>query len=521
MTHGYGRWAVGLVALLGACGDAGGGESTAEGVTGTTTLTNVTLTSSSGPGPTDASTSVSGSGGGGGSSSSGDTPTDALTGTTVTGPGSTTMVGPGSCGDGVVDGDEGCDDGADNGPGKSCLADCTANVCGDGDKGPLEACDEGAMNGPDGGCSATCAINDSSCGDQSFEAELTPLPVDIIIVIDNSGSMGEEILGVQNNINVNFAQIFDASGVDYRVILVARHGDLDEENVCIEAPLSGIPQGGCANPPDQPVFNDGKFYHYSISVTSHDALCKLLNTYDGTSDDDFGLADGGWKQWLRPEATKSFIALTDDGVDCSYKGINFDDNDNAAAGPPTGEKFDQELLKLAPDQFGDAENRNYQFYTISGMPFNDPKELPYAPEDPIVVGKCPTAVAAGTGYQALSKLSDALRFPLCDTTSYDVIFQAIANGVINSAKLQCEFAIPEAPEGKTLDTESILVEFTPSGMGMPVSFMQVASIDLCTPTSFYIDAGQIHLCPAACQSIQGDAAATIEVNFTCEPIEAG
>jgi hypothetical protein len=521
MTHVQGRWAVGLVAALAACGDSGGGDGTTTGMTGGLTLVSAGSTGTSGA-PTEAMTTASeGSGSAeGGSSSSGDVPTtDALTGTVT---GSTTMVGPAVCGDGIVSGDEGCDDGANNGPGQSCHADCTPNVCGDGDKGPAEACDEGDMNGPDAGCSARCSINASSCGDQSFQSELTPLPVDIIIVIDNSGSMGEEILGVQSNINVNFAQIFEASGIDYRVILVARHGQLGEENVCIEAPLSGIAAGGCVDPPPQPVFNDGKFYHYSVSVSSHDALCKLLNTYDGTLPDDFGLGAGGWKQWLRPEATKSFIALTDDGVDCSYKGNSFDDNDNVNSGVTTGDKFDQTLLALAPDQFGaDPATRNYHFYTIAGLPFNDPQELPYPAKDPIVLGKCPTAVAPGTGYQQISKLSDALRFPLCDTTSYDVVFQEIASGVINSAELQCEFAIPEAPEGKTLDTESILVEFTPNGMGMPVSFMQVAGPDACTPTSFYIEGDQIQLCPAACDSIQGDAAATIEVKFTCEPIEAG
>jgi hypothetical protein len=108
------------------------------------------------------------------------------------------------------------------------------NVCGDGSRGPQEACDAGAENGPEGGCSADCTINPSSCGLQSYEAEVVIRPVDVILIIDNSGSMTAEIKGVQDNINKNFAQIIEQSGLDYRVILLSQHGKYDpDEHVCI------------------------------------------------------------------------------------------------------------------------------------------------------------------------------------------------------------------------------------------------------------------------------------------------
>ncbi|MBL9102611.1 MAG: hypothetical protein JNL82_16820 [Myxococcales bacterium] len=73
---------------------------------------------------------------------------------------------PGSCGDGVVGPREACDDGAENGPGKACNADCLLNVCGDGDKGPGEACDDGDVMSGDG-CSSACALED--CGDGALD----------------------------------------------------------------------------------------------------------------------------------------------------------------------------------------------------------------------------------------------------------------------------------------------------------------------------------------------------------------
>ena len=65
--------------------------------------------------------------------------------------------------------------------------------------------------------------------------------VDIIFVVDNSGSMTDEIDAIRRNINDNFAAIIEASGVDYRVILLSQYGR-EGTNVCIEPPLAG-PKG--------------------------------------------------------------------------------------------------------------------------------------------------------------------------------------------------------------------------------------------------------------------------------------
>ena len=66
------------------------------------------------------------------------------------------------CGDGVIEGNEQCDDGAANGTtGSSCTSTCTIvqaqPVCGDGHVDPGEQCDEGSANGTAGShCTATC-----------------------------------------------------------------------------------------------------------------------------------------------------------------------------------------------------------------------------------------------------------------------------------------------------------------------------------------------------------------------------
>lgn len=72
------------------------------------------------------------------------------------------------CGDGHIwDGNEECDDGADNSDTEpdACRTDCTAPRCGDGIVDSGEGCDEGDLNSddPDATCRTNCAL--ATCGD--------------------------------------------------------------------------------------------------------------------------------------------------------------------------------------------------------------------------------------------------------------------------------------------------------------------------------------------------------------------
>jgi hypothetical protein len=533
-----------LVLAAAGCGDDGG--NTASGTmsgTGTTVTTGITV-GSTGDTPTTGSSQSGTTEGGGSVSATGSTTdnttnttsttsttnsTDATSTTSTTGPDTTGQPGttggvmstggiPASCGDGQVDPGEECDDGPMNGEGANCNVDCTLNLCGDGEIGPMEECDLGMLNGPDNGCSAECTILASACGNQQAEAMLVPKPIDIIIAIDNSGSMSTEIKGVQDNINNNFAKILEMGGLDYRVIMVSGYGKYTSYRVCIEAPLGGIPMGGCVNPPAQPV-NSDRFYHYSVTVSSTNSWCQLLATLKGATKDQFNLAPTGWQQWLRPNSFKIFLEITDDRVSCSYNGKSYNDGNTIAGGMTAATAFDASLQMADPNHFGASPMlRNYNWYSLVGLAYNMPPEKPYGADEPIVTGKCPSGVNGGIGYQTLSKMTNALRFPLCDTTKYDVVFSSIANNVVNDAKIQCDFVIPPPPEGKTLDEESIVVNFTPMGQMDPVKWGQVPSPDMCNAMSFYLQDGKVVLCPEACAAANANSGAKVTVDFTCEPL---
>lgn len=505
----------GMTATDGSSGGGSGTDSASSGSSGGMTESSASGTSASGT-ETMGSTATDSSGSSGGTTMGGSATTDA-TGVT----GSTTMEPPpGVCGDGMLNAGEECDEGADNAPDGNCLPDCTNAVCGDGVKATAEECDLGPMNSDESGCSVECKILPSACGNQQADAKLVPKPVDIIILIDNSGSMAAEIAGVESNINKNFAEILGKSGLDYRVIMVSAYGKNSSYRVCVEAPLGGIPQGGCANPPAQPVNNPGKFYHYSLSISSTNSWCQALASYDGAVKDQFNFAPTGWKTWLRDDAFKVFLEVTDDRVSCSYGGKSYSDGGTVAGGLTAATAFDASLVAKSPLHFGPTvQKRNYAWYSIVGLAYNNPKDKAYTPMDPVITAKCPSAVNAGTGYQSLSNLTGGLKNPLCDPTIYDSLFVGIAQNVISEAKLQCDFDLPIPPMDKVLDMDSILVEFTPEGQNDPVVFKKVASPDMCDAMSFYVENDKVILCPQACDLVQGQKGAQLEVNFTCEPLK--
>lgn len=364
------------------------------------------------------------------------------------------------------------------------------------------------------------------CAQQEAEATLVSKPVDIIFVIDNSGSMSAEIAEVEEQINKTFAAIIDAAvpAIDYRVIMVSAHGASSSQRICVSAPLSGVPDnnddGHCDSIPAQPV-NTAKFFHHSLSIGSHNALCQLINGYNTA--DQFGLQPGGYKDALRPEAFKFFVVITDDGVSCNFPGGTLNDGNNVAGGTTAAQTFDTAILALSPADFGaDAANRNYRFWSIiSQAPYNASAAKPYgdpSPPDaalaPITTGECtPDAVDPGTGYQALSILTGGYRYPTCGL-EYTDMFTLMAYGVIEGAQVACEFLIPEPPVGETLNLATVQVQYT-SGANV-VTFDQVPSLADCTDGKFYIAGDQIILCPTTCDVVRADENAEIDIKFGCD-----
>ncbi|MEO6603566.1 MAG: hypothetical protein ABIQ16_27025 [Polyangiaceae bacterium] len=345
--------------------------------------------------------------------------------------------------------------------------------------------------------------NEPTCASTSATPMITKEPVDIILVLDNSGSMADELDAVEKNINVNFATILQQSGVDYRVILISRHrkdvraaSGESSTSICVSAPLSGLPT--CPGP--KPV-NSERFFQYSIKIESSDSFDQILATYN-LRDAKFDLTKLGWSEWLRPGAKKVFLEMTDD---------------NAALPVDT---FVQKLVALSP-QFGtDATHPTFTFHSIIGIKEKALPAMPYLADEPVQMAECngggDKVANAGLSYQDLSKRTGGLRFPICEFASYDTVFKTIADDVVVKSQLACDFDIPMPPDGQELDLTKVAVAYTKSGVGDPIQFGQASSSAACEANAFYIQNDHIYLCPDTCQTIKADSSAKVDVLFTCQ-----
>ncbi|HTV22740.1 MAG TPA: hypothetical protein VMG12_28820 [Polyangiaceae bacterium] len=346
------------------------------------------------------------------------------------------------------------------------------------------------------GSTPPAASETGACATASAQVEIVRQPVDIIIALDNSGSMDDEARAVEANINVNFAEILQSSQVDYRVILVSEHRErrLQDTAICILSPLSTL----ATCPSDAPGPSD-RFFQYSTEINSSNSFDVLLETYDGSREDDFGLAPAGWSQWLRPGAQKVFVEITDDDA-------------NTSAGD-----FVAALTALAPQDFGaDPSQLTFVWHSIVGLAQRPNATDPYVPGDPIEEGECDGDVFnAGTTYQELSRETGGLRFPICEFDGYDVVFQRIANSVVQTSGGACDFALPAPPSGRALDLDKVAVSYTPGSGVSPQLLGRVAAAADCRTGAFVVDGAGVHLCPEACDVVAADADAAVDVLFTC------
>ncbi len=122
------------------------------------------------------------------------------------------------------------------------------------------------------------------CTATEVRADNAIAPVDIVWVIDSSGSMDFENARVQENLNA-FSSHIALAGIDHHVILIG-----DPGYIVVPPPLGTDP---------------ARFLHIEDSVDSNAGLQKIVEHYP-----DF-------KGFLRPGAVTHFVAVTDDNSDMS------------------------------------------------------------------------------------------------------------------------------------------------------------------------------------------------------------
>lgn len=346
------------------------------------------------------------------------------------------------------------------------------------------------------------AVADEACAGASADADVVTVPADIIVIIDNSGSMGEEVTAVNANINRSMAQVLDNARIDYRVIMLSRYKSavFDQLGVCVEAPLGGQPD--CSSPAPTPQ-NGARFFHYNQGIGSTDSTDRFFIAY--SAPDAQGFTTNGLSEWLRDGALKVFIEITDD--DARRRDVNEIYNRILALRNPVTGNAD----------FGTAEDPNFVWHSIIGLPFNNPVTEPYPSSDPIISGRCPTGVNNGAVYQELSRRTDGLRFPICDASSFDVIFERISQDVVDGVGLPCAFMPARPPGGESPNFERLIVDYEP-GAGGEERLMRVENEAACVPGAYYVIDTTIQLCPALCDRVLADESGSLNILVACEDL---
>lgn len=300
--------------------------------------------------------------------------------------------------------------------------------------------------------------------------------VDIIVVIDTSGSMDEETNQVKQNIN-NFANSIGNSGLDYNVIMIAAKpkqlapipGFPTIPGICVPQPLAGP---NCADSP--------KFHHLDHEVASTDSLQIILDKFPN------------YKGWLRNDAYKVFIEVTDDNSTLAH------------------DTFDTQLLAKDNALWGTSANRKYIFNSICGFKRNTAV---------LSSEKCGSAVNIGDQYQHLSMMTNGTVDSVCET-SYASVFDNIAKGLVT--RLGCEFAFPTADNGKQTDPSTVAIKYTPGDGSAQRPLTQVTDSSKCAaqPDGWYYDdnakPSKIIFCPNTCTGPGADTAGKLDVAVGCK-----
>lgn len=348
-------------------------------------------------------------------------------------------------------------------------------------------------------------------------------PVDLILVVDNSASMVDEIAALEQQLYPNLAYPLDAQAVEAQFILLTDHGSGPTE-VCIGPQLAG-PGATCDGLPGDIT---ERFHHYSTAIGDHDGLCQLLDSYNGVQDgatpDEFGLHDEGWSTWLRQEALKVIVVLSDDGLACTWRGEVFDDANDPTLTPSSSQAavaaadWDRQLLQRGTFHFGTLAHRNYRLYTLVGLaePQNSPIEAGFSSNQGLVTSQCLGATSPGFGYQWLSRLTGARRYPSCNDGIYDLMFRNMAADIIEGAADPCALVVTET---EPYEADNLEVEYTPGVPAQRERFPEVADAAGCgTEDAFYVDEGIVRLCPKTCERVSEDAAARLGLIANCPPI---
>lgn len=318
-------------------------------------------------------------------------------------------------------------------------------------------------------------------------------PVDIVWVIDSSGSMGDEQLRVQTNIQ-SFVDQISMAGLDSRVVIIT-----DKDLV----------------PPTSALAMSGNYLFIMQDVGSHNPLQMLIQHFPTYS------------TFLRPGATTHYIVLTDDESDY------------------TGATPDERAMTFTKDLRALYDGRDMCTDPMTGCVYTEflvhaiasPGEVGAVPCVPMMMGMAPMmcapldifclimmtagggAAAPGVTYNRLATQTAGLFASVCES-DWMSVFGPLVEAVITATPLPCNYTIPPAPAGQNFARDKVNVNYKDPG-GMDELFPKATGADACMGNkAWYFDdenkPAEVLLCPDACAAVAHGG--TIDLAFGCATV---
>lgn len=311
------------------------------------------------------------------------------------------------------------------------------------------------------------------CAAVEHESSQAVRPADIILAIDQSGSMDLETAWVTNQLG-SFANQITASGVDVHVVVIAGLPG-SENGFCIPPPLGS---GGCPDDNNLPTL-----LHIDQHVGSNDAWNQILAAYPH------------YQPVLRPGAAKHVVVITDD---------------EAAM---TAMDFNNAFRALDP------QLENYTFHAIYSSK-DDPGSFScFITPEPC----CGVAADEGKRYRELVNFTGGVSGDLCQQ-NFQPVWTAVSAQIVDNAPLECEWVIPDPTDGDNIDPNEVNVKLIIGGQARDMGYVDdPAKCGLVTDGWHYDDPAnptRVILCPDACTEVQGAIDAKINLEFECERREA-
>lgn len=131
---------------------------------------------------------------------------------------------------------------------------------------------------------------------------------------------------------------------------------------------------------------------------------------------------------------------------------------------------------------------------------------------------------SGTVYSQLAMQTGGLVSNI-NAGDFQPIFDELANGVVATASLACEYEIPALPPGQQFQPDQVNVEFS-DGVGgtLPIGWVSDAASCAGVSDGWHYDdplaPTSIVLCSQTCDAIQGYEQASVKVIFGCDTVPA-